>query len=109
MLVSFLSKEPVPNLPEDLAKISPDALTAFYEIGFSNANIQRLNLEGRLDDLRSGSSGFSSNMKTNGVLPEPGRHGNGGRQIFQKPGGTGAAASGLKTAGGSGSPVLVIL
>src|SRR5262249_20190594 len=34
---------------------------------FSNANIQRLNLEGRLDDLRSGSSGFSSNMKVNGA------------------------------------------
>jgi len=42
-------------------------LTAFYEITFSNANIQRLNLEDRLDDLRSGSSGFSSNMKVNGA------------------------------------------
>src|SRR5208283_162118 len=51
----------------DLEKISPDGLTAFYEISFSNANIQRLNLEGRLDDLRSGSNGFSSNMKVKGV------------------------------------------
>src|SRR5208283_4443948 len=65
-LVSFLSKEPVGNLPGELEQISPADLTAFYEISFSNANIQRLNLEGRLDDLRSGSSGFSSNMKTNG-------------------------------------------
>jgi fibronectin-binding autotransporter adhesin len=42
-------------------------LTASDEISFSNANIQRLNLEGRLDDLRGGSSGFSSNMKLNGA------------------------------------------
>ncbi len=66
-LISFLSNEPVVNLPGDFEKISPDGLTAFYEISFSNANIQRLNLEGRLDDIRSGSNGFSSNMKVNGV------------------------------------------
>jgi outer membrane autotransporter protein len=41
-------------------------LTALYEISFSNANIQRLNLEDRLDDIRNGSNGFSSNMKVNG-------------------------------------------
>jgi autotransporter-associated beta strand protein len=64
-LMSFLYKEPVSNLPADLDKISPDGLTAFYEISFSNANIQRLNLEGRLDDVRAGSNGFSSNMTVN--------------------------------------------
>jgi autotransporter-associated beta strand protein len=63
-LISFLYKKPVANLPGDLEKISPDALTAFYEISFSNANIQRLNLEGRLDDLRSGSNGFSSSWQS---------------------------------------------
>ena len=46
---------------------SVSALTAYYEISFSNANIQRLNLEGRMDDLHGGSSGFSSNMKVNGA------------------------------------------
>jgi outer membrane autotransporter protein len=66
-LISFLSNEPVVNLPGDLEKTSPDGLTAFYEISFSSANIQRLNLEGRLDDIRSGSNGFSSNMKVNGA------------------------------------------
>jgi outer membrane autotransporter protein len=67
-LFEFLYQEPVSNLSADLEKISPDGLTAFYEISFSNANIQRLNLEGRLDDLRSGSTGFSSNMKVNGAM-----------------------------------------
>ena len=66
-LISFLNKEPFANLPGDFEKISPDGLTAFYEISFSNANIQRLNLEGRLDDLHNGSNGFSSNMKVNGA------------------------------------------
>src|SRR6202023_3387392 len=65
-LISFLNKEPFANLPGDFEKISPDGLTAFYEISFSNANIQRLNLEGRLDDIQNGSTGFSSNMKING-------------------------------------------
>jgi T5SS/PEP-CTERM-associated repeat protein/autotransporter-associated beta strand protein len=65
-LISFLDNEPLPNLPGDLQKITPDGdLTAVYEIGFSGANIQKLNLEGRLDDIRHGSSGFSSNMAIN--------------------------------------------
>jgi outer membrane autotransporter protein len=66
-LISFLDTEPFVNLPADLQKISPEGLTAFYEISFSNANIQKLNLEGRLDDIHNGSNGFSSNMKVNGA------------------------------------------
>jgi uncharacterized protein with beta-barrel porin domain len=65
--ISFLNTEPFTNLPNAFQKISPDGLTAFYEISFSNANIQRLNLEGRLDGIRNGSNGFSSNMKVNGA------------------------------------------
>ena len=66
--ISFLNQEPFANLTNDLEKITPpDGLTSFYEIGFSNANIQKLTLESRLDDLHSGSTGFSSNMKVNGA------------------------------------------
>jgi outer membrane autotransporter protein len=66
-LISFFNQESLENLPGDFEKISPDGLTAFDEISFSNANIQRLNLEDRLDDIRNGSNGFSSNMKVNGA------------------------------------------
>ena len=66
-LISFLNEEPFANLPGDFEKISPDGLTAIYEISFSNANIQLLNLEDRLDDIRNGSNGFASNMKVNGA------------------------------------------
>jgi autotransporter-associated beta strand protein len=44
-LISFLSTEPFANLPGDFQKIAPDGLTAFYEIRFSKANIQKVNLE----------------------------------------------------------------
>ena len=58
-LMSFLIKEPFANLPSDFNKISPESLTAFYEISFSGANIQRLNLENRLADIRNGSGSES--------------------------------------------------
>ena len=66
-LISFFNQESLENLPGDFERIAPDGLTAFYEISFSNANIQRLNLEDRLDEVRNGSNGFSSNMKVNGA------------------------------------------
>jgi outer membrane autotransporter protein len=70
VILEFLDQElagPVSPLSASLQEISPEDLTAFYEISFSNANIQRLNLESRLDDIRSGSNGFSSNMTVNGA------------------------------------------
>jgi subtilase-type serine protease len=66
-LSSFLFQEPAANIPGDLQQISPDGLSSLYEISFSNANIQRLILEGRLDELHSGLTGFSSNMNLNGA------------------------------------------
>ena len=66
-LINFLFNEPLSNLPGDLERISPDSLSSLYEISFSNANIQKLNLESRLDDIHNGSNGFSSNMKINGA------------------------------------------
>jgi outer membrane autotransporter protein len=66
-LVAFLNEEPFANLPADFNKISPESLTAFFQIGFSNSNIQRLNLEDRMDEIHQGSNGFSSNMKVNGA------------------------------------------
>ncbi len=66
-LINFLFNDPLSNLPGDLERISPDSLASFYEISFSNANIQKLNLESRMDDIHSGSNGFSSNMKMNGA------------------------------------------
>jgi outer membrane autotransporter protein len=74
--VLFVGTTPVPGFGPDSPVNSifqadtVEALTAFYEISFSNANIQRLTLEDRLDDIRNGSTGFSSNMKVNGAQTE---------------------------------------
>jgi outer membrane autotransporter protein len=74
--VLFIGTTPVPGFGPDSSinaifqADTVEALTAFYEISFSNANIQRLTLEDRLDDIRNGSSGFSSNMKVNGAQTE---------------------------------------
>jgi outer membrane autotransporter protein len=66
-LIAYLAKVPFADLPHTFNQISPESLSALYEISFSNANIQRLNLESRMDDLHNGSNGFSSNMKVNGA------------------------------------------
>src|SRR5260370_9522356 len=65
-LMSYLYSQPTSRFPDDFAKISPEGLTAFYELSFSGANIQKLNLEGRLDDIRNGSNGFNYTVKMNG-------------------------------------------
>jgi outer membrane autotransporter protein len=65
-VIGFMFKEPETNFLADFSKISPDVLSSLYEIGFSNSNIQRLNLEDRLDAVRNGSNGFSSNMNLGG-------------------------------------------
>jgi outer membrane autotransporter protein len=70
-MIGFLLNDPFNNLPGDLNKISPDGLTAFDDIGFSNANIQKLTLENRFDDIHNGANGFSSNMNINEAKTNP--------------------------------------
>ena len=40
----------------------PEELAAIYEIGFSQATAQALNLQRRMDDIRAGSRGFCDNV-----------------------------------------------
>ena len=76
VLINFLDTEPLANLPHDYDLIAPEELTALYEISFAKAVVQNMNLQHRTDDIRAGSSGFSSNgmnMTTSGpALPDPG-------------------------------------
>ena len=55
-VLNFFLAQPFGNIPGELALIGPQSFTSFYEISFSDANIQRLTLESRLDDIR-GSQG----------------------------------------------------
>jgi outer membrane autotransporter protein len=61
-LLSFMHNEPIGNLAADFEKISPDSLSAMYEIGFSAANVQASNLENRFAEIRNGSTGFASSL-----------------------------------------------
>jgi outer membrane autotransporter protein len=61
-LIAFLQNEPLGNLPSDFEKISPDSLSAIYEISFSAANVQAANLENRFAEIRNGSTGFTSSL-----------------------------------------------
>jgi uncharacterized protein with beta-barrel porin domain len=69
-LINFLDSQPVNQLCADFTLISPEELTAVYALDVSLANIQTANLERRLDDIRSGSTGFSSaGFTINGSTP----------------------------------------
>jgi outer membrane autotransporter protein len=59
-LIEFLDTQPLPEVCPDLELISPEELAAMFNIGVSLANIQTVNLERRMDDIRAGSSGFSA-------------------------------------------------
>ena len=47
------------NLPHDFDLIAPEELASIYEIGFSQAVVQNMNLMHRMDDIRAGSTGYS--------------------------------------------------
>jgi uncharacterized protein with beta-barrel porin domain len=69
-LINLLDSQPVNQLCADFTLISPEQLTAVYALDVSLANIQTANLERRMDDIRSGSTGFSSTGFTiNGSTP----------------------------------------
>ena len=69
-LIAFLDTEPLSELCRDLDLISPEELASIFNIGVSLANIQSVNLERRMDDIRAGSRGFSpSGFAINGNTP----------------------------------------
>ena len=59
-LIAFLDGEPLANLPRDFDLIAAEELQSIYSIGLSQANVQTANLQRRMDDIRSGRTGFSA-------------------------------------------------
>jgi outer membrane autotransporter protein len=59
-LINFFLGQPFGSIPGDLAVIGPQSFTSFYEISFSGANLQRLNLENRLDEIRLNGGTFDT-------------------------------------------------
>ena len=59
-LFAFLNSQPLANLPHDLELIAPIGITSINATAVSIGNLQMFNLEQRLDNIRGGSTGFSS-------------------------------------------------
>ena len=59
-LLTFLDSIPGSQLPGLLDQIAPEELASIFNLSESLANIQTANLLRRMDDLRAGTSGFSS-------------------------------------------------
>jgi uncharacterized protein with beta-barrel porin domain len=69
-LISFLDSEPFSKLCSDFALIAPEQLASVFNIGVSLANVQSANLDRRMDDIHTGSTGFSSaGFTMNGSTP----------------------------------------
>jgi outer membrane autotransporter protein len=59
-IFAFLDSQPLADLPHDLQLIAPIGITSMNATALSLGNIQLSNLEERLDNVRAGSTGFSS-------------------------------------------------
>jgi fibronectin-binding autotransporter adhesin len=67
-LLSLFLSQPFFDIPNELAIIAPESLTSFYEISFSDANIQRVSLENRLDEIRAGFGSLNSSATAGGIV-----------------------------------------
>jgi len=69
-LIDFLASEPLDKLPNDFDKLAPEEYTSIFVLGESFDNVQSLNLERRLDDIRWGTTGFNAGgLAINGFNP----------------------------------------
>jgi outer membrane autotransporter protein len=69
-LIAHLDHESLRDVLGDLDRIAPDELTSIYQIAVSQAKVQGANLQRRLEDIRSGSNGFSAaGLAMNGGAP----------------------------------------
>jgi outer membrane autotransporter protein len=59
-LIGFLDSQPLNELCPDFELIAPEELPAIFNLGVSLANVQSVNLQRRMEDIRAGSSGFSA-------------------------------------------------
>lgn len=60
-LIDGLNEVDYDDVPTALSILSPEQLSAIYQIGFANARTQFNNIERRLEDARRGVTGFSAN------------------------------------------------
>ena len=71
-LIAHLDNETLDKVLTDLDRIAPEALTSVFQVAVSQARVQNANLQRRLEDVRSGSNGFSAaGLAMNGGAQTP--------------------------------------
>jgi outer membrane autotransporter protein len=69
-LLGYLYNQKLSNLPKEYDRISPEGLTSIFTMSTAYAQVQSLNLQRRMDDIRTGSNGFTAaGLAINGVTP----------------------------------------
>ena len=58
--LSFLDRQPLSTLRDNLDKIAPEELTSIFHLGVALANVNSNNLTRRMDDIRSGNASAPS-------------------------------------------------
>ncbi len=82
-VISFVGNEPLVNLPYDYDLIAPEELASIYEMGFTQANMQGVNLMQRMDDIRAGSTGFCSSVAMEMPAPSYSKESD-GKEVLNK-------------------------
>jgi outer membrane autotransporter protein len=70
-VIAYLGQVPLADLPGDYDLIAPEEMASIYEMGFTQARIQGVNLMQRMDDIRAGSNGFCSTAVMQMPAPAP--------------------------------------
>jgi outer membrane autotransporter protein len=84
-VIAYLGQEPLVNLPYDYDLIAPEELASIYEMGFTQARMQGVNLMQRMDDIRAGSTGFCSSVAMEMPTPSYSKESNGKEVINKNP------------------------
>jgi outer membrane autotransporter protein len=84
-VIAYLGQEPLAYLPYDYDLIAPEELASIYEMGFTQARMQGVNLMQRMDDIRAGSTGFCSSVAMEMPTPGYSKESNGKEVINKNP------------------------
>jgi len=70
-LIEFLNDEQLTDLPQDFDLIAPEELASIFTLAVSQANVQTVNLQRRLGEIRLGAIDFSaSGLSVSGMMPQ---------------------------------------
>ncbi len=82
-VIAFEGQVPLADLPATYDLIAPEEMASIYEMGFTQANMQGVNLMQRMDDIRAGSTGFCSSVAVEMPTPSYSKESD-GKEVLNK-------------------------